>query len=222
MSTFPNSPRLLKGGIVVVDPESGSILRVITLQYNPDTVSRTLQLQSYTSTGGGAGSGDRGEALRLKGPPIETYKVEAELDATDALEVGDNTAGQLGIHPQLAVLEALCYPTSAQLIARNALSQAGTLEIAPIEAPLTLFVWSKNRIVPVRLTDFSVTEEAFDPLLNPIRAKVSLGLRVLNVDDLGFGHRGGSLYLAYQQQKEQLATQARAGTLAALGIGGLP
>src|SRR5450432_3522525 len=57
--------------------------------------------------------------------------------------------------------------------------------------PLTLFVWSKSRVVPVRVFDFSVTEEAFDPNLNPIRAKISLGLRVLNVDDLGFSHPGG-------------------------------
>ena len=62
----------------------------------------------------------------------------------------------------------------------------GTLEIVPAEAPLTLFVWSKNRMLPVRITEFSITEEAFDPALNPIRAKVSLGLRVLSVNDLGF------------------------------------
>ena len=55
-----------------------------------------------------------------------------------------------------------------------------------MQSPLTLFIWSKNRIMPVRLTDFSITEEAFDPNLNPIRAKVSLGMRVLSVNDVGF------------------------------------
>ena len=80
-----------------------------------------------------------------------------------------------------------------------------------MEAPLTLFVWSKNRIVPVRITDFSITEEAFDPALNPIRAKVSLGMRVLSVDDLGFDHKGGSLFMTYLQQKEQLAARDRIG-----------
>ena len=89
----------------------------------------------------------------------------------------------------------------------------GTLEIAPMEAPLTLFVWSKTRIVPVRLTEFSITEEAFDPALNPIRAKVSLGMRVLSVNDLGFDHKGGNLYLAYHQQKEQLAARSPASVL---------
>jgi hypothetical protein len=74
----------------------------------------------------------------------------------------------------------------------------------------------------VRLTDFSITEEAFDPNLNPIRAKVSLGMRVLNVDDLGFNAKGGSLFMAYQQQKEKLAAQSAGGALSALGIGGIP
>ncbi|MCS7002578.1 MAG: hypothetical protein NZ518_07010 [Dehalococcoidia bacterium] len=220
MTTFPLSPRLLKGGIVLIDPESSAIQRIIALQYNPDTVSRTLQVQGFT--GGTGGEANRSEALRLKGPPVETIKLDAELDATDQLEMADGVAVQVGIHPQLAALEILVYPTSAQLLANNALARSGTLEIAPMQAPLSLFVWSKNRIVPVRITDFSVTEEAFDPNLNPIRAKVSLGMRVLSVDDLGFNHKGGSLYMIYQQQKEALAALYRGGTLGALGIGGIP
>jgi hypothetical protein len=76
-------------------------------------------------------------------------------------------------------------------------------------------------VVPIRLTDFSVTEEAFDPNLNPIRAKVSLGMRVLSVNDLGFEHKGGSLYMTYQQKKEQLAKKFKQGTLGTLGVGGI-
>jgi hypothetical protein len=220
MTSFPGSPRLVKGGIVLIDPGSSAITRVIALQYNPDTVTRTLQVQGFT--GGTGGEANRSEALRLKGPPVETIKVDAELDATDQLEVADDTVTRVGIHPQLAALETLVYPTSAQLLANNALAQGGTLEIAPMETPLALFVWSKNRTVPVRITDFSVTEEAFDPSLNPIRAKVSLGLRVLSVDDLGFGHKGGSLYLIYHQQKEALVNLYRGAALGALGIGGIP
>ena len=90
-----------------------------------------------------------------------------------------------------------------------------------MEAPLTLFIWSKTRILPVRLTEFSITEEAFDPALNPIRAKVSLGaVAVLSVDDLGFAHRGGSFYLSYHQQKERLAALNQGGSLNVLGLGG--
>ena len=217
MATFPNSPRLLKGGIVLIDPNTGAVLRIIALQYNPDTLSRTLQVK-----GAGAEGGDRSEALRLKGPPVETIKLEVEIDAADQLEMADRQTAQLGIHPQLAVLETIVYPTSGQLTANNRLARAGTLEIAPMQAPLTLFIWSRSRVVPVRLTDFSVTEEAFDPALNPLRAKVSLSLRVLSVDDLGFDHRGGSLFMSYLQVKEQMAARNRGGAFSAFGITGLP
>lgn len=219
MSTFPNSPRLLKGGIVLIDPSSGAVQRIITLQYNPDTLTRSLQVQSVEAT-----TKDRSEALRLKGPPIETFKVEAELDATDRLEFPDQnqSAALFGVGPQLAALETIVYPTSQQLLTANSLAQSGTLEIAPMESPLTLFVWSKSRVVPVRITDCSVTEEAFDANLNPIRAKVSLGMRVLSVDDLGFDDKGGNLFMVYQQQKEKLAALNRNGTFRDLGIGGIP
>ncbi|HJR75343.1 MAG TPA: hypothetical protein VJ805_00145 [Nitrospiraceae bacterium] len=217
MSTFPNSPRLLKGGLVLIDPETAMVQRIIALQYNPDSLSRTLQIK-----GVGAESGDRSEVLRLKGPPVETIKVEAEIDGTDQLEFADAVATTVGIHPQLAALETIVYPTSGQLLANNALAQGGKLEIAPMETPLPLFVWSKTRIVPVRLTEFSVTEEAFDPALNPIRAKVSLGMRVLTVDDVGFSHKAGTLFMSYLQVKEQLAAQHQGGSLNVLGIGAIP
>jgi hypothetical protein len=216
MSTFPNSPRLLKGGIVLLDPETAAVRRIISLQYNPDTLTRSLQVQGVNAEGGG----DRSEVLRLKGPPVETIKLEAEIDATDQLEFPDQNANavEAGIHPQLAALEAIVYPTSEQLQSNHALSKAGTLEIIPMQSALTLFIWSRNRIIPVRLTDFSITEEAFDTNLNPIRAKVSLGLRVLSVNDVGFDAKAGSLYVIYQQQKERLAGLAPAGVLASFGI----
>jgi hypothetical protein len=219
MNTFPGSPRLLKGGIVLVDPDNGTILRVIPLQYNPDTLSRSLQIRGTTGE-----SADRVEALRLTGPPAETIKLEVEIDATDQLEFPNQntTTAQLGLHAQLAALEIIVYPDSARLQANNTLAQAGTLEIAPAQEPLTLFVWSKSRILPVRFTELSITEEAFDPSLNPIRAKISLGMRVLSVNDLPFDHKGNSLYLAYQQQKENLAKKSQGGNLNALGINGIP
>jgi len=205
----------------LIDPDTSAVRKIIVLQYNPDTVTRTLQVQAI-----GGETADRSEALRLKGPPVETIKLDAEVDVTDQLEFPDKSenrdAAQLGLHPHLAALETIIYPTSAQLLSNNALAQSGTLEIAPMESLLTLFVWSKSRIVPVRLTDFSVTEDAFDAALNPIRAKVSIGMRVLNVNDLGFSHKGGSLFMTYLQQKEQLATKNQGGALSALGIGGIP
>jgi hypothetical protein len=217
IATFPGSPPILKGGIVLIDPDSSAVLRIITLQYNPDTLSRTLQVQ-----GVGGSNSHRSEALRLTGPPVETIKLEAEIDATDQLEVADKTTVQSGILPQLAALETIIYPYSSQLVSNNTLSQMGTLEIAPMESALSLFIWNKNRILPVRLTDFSITEEAFDVNLNPIRAKVSLGMRVLNIDDLDYDHKGSSLYMSYQQNKERLAGMFAGGTLSQLGIKSIP
>ncbi|HEX6729786.1 MAG TPA: hypothetical protein VF074_07235 [Pyrinomonadaceae bacterium] len=218
MTTFPNSPRLLKGGIVLIDPNSSAVLRTITLQYNPDTLSRSLQIKAL------AEKGDRSDVMRLTGPPVETIKVDVEIDATDQLEFPDQNATfvELGIHPQLAALETIVYPANSQIQANNRLANAGTLEIVPMETPLTLFIWSKNRVLPVRLTDLSITEEAFDPNLNPIRAKVSLGMRVLSVNDLPFEHKGSSLFMSYHQQKEALAAKALGGTLNALGITRIP
>jgi hypothetical protein len=213
MSSFPGSPRLIKGGIVLIDPQSAAILKVITLQYNPDTLTRSLQVK-----GVGESTGNRSEALRLSGPSVETIKLEAEIDATDQMQVADSLTAQVGIQPQLSVLEAIVYPTSTQLINNNNLAKSGTLEIIPMETALTLFIWNKNRIIPVRITDFSITEEAFDVILNPVRAKVSLGMRVLSVDDLGFEHKGGSLFMNYLQNKEQLAGKFRQGSLGDLGI----
>ena len=218
MTTFPNSPRMIKGGIVLIDPDTAVVRRIIVLQYNPDTLSRSFQPQTVKE------SGDRSEAMRLTGPPVETIKLDAEIDATDQLEFPDQnrTVVEFGIQPQLAALETIVYPTSSQLLSNNSMAQAGMLEILPMMSALPLFIWSKSRIVPVRITDFSVTEEAFDPSLNPIRAKVSLGMRVLSVTDLGFDNKGGSLFMAYQQQKEQLAAKSLGGALSLLGIRGIP
>jgi hypothetical protein len=202
---------------VLLDPDTGALRKIIALQYNPDSLSRSFQIK-----GTGPEGGDRSEALRLKGPPVETIKLECEIDATDQLEVADRQSTQLGIQPQLATLETLAYPTSQQLQANQRMADRGELEIVPMQAPLVLFVWSKTRVLPVRLTELSITEEAFDPALNPIRAKVSLGLRALSVDDLGFSHRGGTLFMSYLLQKEQLAAQNAGAGFAALGLTGLP
>jgi hypothetical protein len=197
-----------------MDPESGRVLRVIALQYNPDSLTRSLQVQAVGETG------DRSQALRLKGAAVETIRLEAEIDATEFLDdpASNPNAVALGIHPQLAALEDLVHPAADDLQANDALAGAGVLEVLPLEAPLTLFVWSKQRVVPVRVTDVSVTEEAFDAGLNPIRAKVTLSLRVLSVDDLGFKHRGGTLFMAYLRNKEALAAASKSVPLSQLGV----
>lgn len=206
MTTFPRSPRLLKGALVSFDLPNPKPA-VIVFQYNPDTLSRTLEAQT-----GGEGA----NALRIKGAPVETIKLDIELDATDQLE---QSAAVTGLHPQLAAIEVLIYPKSALVIANTALLNAGTIEILPPQAPFTLFIWGPKRVLPVRLTEFSITEEAYDPQLNPIRAKVSLGLRVLSYNDLPAANPGYHLFLAHQIVKETMAAIARTSSLDAAGAG---
>jgi hypothetical protein len=194
------SPRLQKGAILSLDPTTGVPQGLISLQYNPESITRSLKPQTAGE------QPDRSEIFRLTGPPIETIKCTVEIDATDLLAAGDSNTVSFGIQPQLAALELLVYPPSAELIANEVLTLLGTIEILPMQSALTVFVWSKSRITPVRITDIEITEEAFDPQLNPIRAKVALGMRVLNVNDVGFLNPAGALYMVYQVQKEALAT----------------
>jgi hypothetical protein len=192
---------LRKGAILVLEPNTGIPLNTIDFQYNPESIKRNLQPQSVGD------QPDRTEVLRLKGPPIETISCEIEIDATDKLAAQDATTVAVGIQPQLSVLELLVYPSSGLLIANEVLSLVGTIEILPMSSNLTLFAWGSNRVTPVRLTAIEIAEEAFDPQLNPIRAKVSLSMRVLNVNDVGFLNPAGAMYMAYQIGKESMAAR---------------
>lgn len=201
MSMISNFPRLLKGAIVALDSNAAQIVSTIPFQFNPETLTRTLQVFAATE-----GETDRSESLRIKGAPKETIRLEVEFDSTGPLSDSDQkTAVEVGIYAQLSALETLIYPQSSHV--KQVMQQAdrGILEIAPLEAPMSLLVWGKKRILPVRLTDFSITEEAYDVNLNPIRAKVSLSLQVLNYDHLPWNQRGSKLFLAHHQEKERLA-----------------
>lgn len=203
MSTFPEAINPVRGGFVLVDPDSGRVKQTIPFQYNPETLTRTLQPRGIGNGQGGVGDepGDRLEVLRLKGPPHESFKFDAEFDATDAPEKYPD-----GLHPVLSALELSIYPTVSQLKLEDQLAQQGQIEVAPAESPLMVLVLGRRRVVPVRVTTFSITEEMFDAALNPIRVKVSVGVRVLTVDDLGHQHKGGVLYLTYHGQKENFAS----------------
>lgn len=208
MSASPPSPLLLRGAIVAVSPLS-PLATVTAFQYNPTTLSRTLEVQMA-----GGEAGERVESLRFSGAPREAISLEIELDATDHLERAAPSAVAFGIHPQLAALETLVYPTSATVVANTILSAVGTIEIVPPAAPLTLFIWGPRRVVPVRITSFSIVEEAFDVNLNPIQAKVSLGLQILSYNDLLASSPGYHVFLAHQVAKETMAALGTGATLA--------
>jgi hypothetical protein len=213
MGAFPNSPRLLKGALIGLDPGK-PLASVIVFQYNPDTMTRRLDARS---TGGGE-SADKSEAFRLTGPPKETITLSVEVDAADQLEQASPLAVASGVYPALSALEMLLYPRSAMVIANAALAQVGNLEIIPPEAPLTLFIWGPQRVVPVRLTSFSITEQAYDTALNPILAKVDLTLLVLSYFDLKITNPGYMLFLAHQIAKEIMATTNVANSVQNIGV----
>lgn len=215
MTAFPGSPRLVKGALIGIDPLDPARTAVV-FQYNPDTMTRRLEARAVT------GEGDRGEAQRLTGPPKETITLSVEIDATDQLEQGDPLATTTGLHPALAALELMLYPKSSVVIANTVLSLVGTIEILPMEGPFVLFVWGTQRVLPVRLGSVTITEEAHDPLLNPIRAKADLSLEVLSYQNLGMLHPGHWLFLSHQMAKEGLARLNVGADARSVGSGGLP
>lgn len=209
MSSFPGSPRLQKGAIVGIDPVM-PVPTIVVFQYNPDTMTRTLSVNAT------AGEADMGEAFRIKGPPQESIRVELEIDATDQLERAEFPAVGMGVYPTLSSLETLLYPKSVNVMINEALLSAGMIEIVPPEAPMILFAWGAKRVLPVRITEMSITEEAYDPSLNPTRARITLGLRVLTYNDLGLTHPGGVIFMAHQILKETMSAIGTATNLPAL------
>jgi hypothetical protein len=218
VTTFPGAPKTLKGGLILMDAEGKAVLRTVVFQYNPDTLARTVAPRAAK-----AESGDRLEALRLIGPPIETIKVEIELDATDRLEHPDQNPETVknGIAPELADLETIISPATGDVLSANRMAEIGTLEVLPLPSPLVLLVLGVGRTIPVRVTDMAVVEEAFDTQLNPVRAKVSLSLRALSTDDLPMGSKGAELFLAHARRREQLAAR-KPPNIQALGLKAMP
>ncbi len=209
MTNIQVSPKVLKGALVGIDPSTKLVVSTLVFQYNPETLTRTLQPQ----IAGGEDSA-RTEALRLEDAPIETIKLDIELDATDRLEKAESTAVTLGVYPELAALETLIYPRVTQIAARMTAASLGTIEIIPVEAPMTLLIWGIKRVLPVRINNFNITEEAYDVNLNPIRAKVTLDLRVLSYNDLPWGSFGSKLFLVHHTIKQVMAAVGSVSSLA--------
>nr|MDT0659428.1 hypothetical protein [Micromonospora sp. DSM 115978] len=215
MTGLSRSPRTTRGAIVGLDP-ANPLASVVVFQYNPDEMTRSLQARTPSDTGTGV---PRTDALRLHGAPVESITLRVEIDAADQLAAGDSLAAGLGVYPQLSALEMLLYPKSAVVLRNTVLALAGTIEVVAPAAPLTLLVWGIKRVVPVRLTSFSLTEQAYDPDLNPIRARVDLGLQVLSYNDLTLDNPGRYVFLAHQVVKEAMATIGSASAIATVGSG---
>jgi hypothetical protein len=174
----------------------------IIFQYNPDTITRTITPKYVTK-----GAESKEETFQIKSAPSESISVDVEFDATDQLEQpeANPTTVHFGINPQLAALETILYPPLDQMTTNASQAEAGTTEIVPPTGPLTLFVFGASKILPVKISQYTTTEEAYDTNLNPIRAKVAIKMDVLTYTDLHQSQRAFSLYQANHISKEVLA-----------------
>jgi hypothetical protein len=202
MPTSRPGPPFLKGAIVAVDPATNSSPVTIAFQYNPQKVSRTLAPKKPPTEQSSSNE------QRFEYAPNETFSIsDVMIDAADQLERGDANARDVGIYPQLDALETLLYATSQRVTTDNKLLDEGQVEIAHHDPLLTLFVWGAKRVVPVELTRVAIEEQIFDTQLNPVRAQVTLEMRVLNYADFGRKDKGYSLFMAYHKSKERLAAK---------------
>jgi len=213
-SNYPRSPKLLKGALVELsEPFLGPVPNVIVFQYNPETLSRTMRPWQPPA-------GQEGLPNNRAQPfdPEESFSVTLELDATDGLEEGAAVAVAYGVADRIAALEMLLYPVDDQgSVLGQALGSLGGLTsyVPRGSVPVVLFVWGPGRILPVRLTSFSVDEQAFSPTLFPLRATVTVGLQVLTPET--FERPGHELsaseklaVVAYKYTRAQKEVLARA------------
>ncbi len=208
MSTtgYSRSPRLLKGALIYFGaPMLIPLPNIIVFQYNPESMTRTLKPFQANDNGAGEGSGQRGQGARsLSQPcdPQESFSLALELDASDALERPEShpVAMVSGIADRLAAIEMLMYPPEENGgllsgIASLSVSASGggfslgggassAMDTKPRRVPIVLFFWGPGRIVPVRVTSLSIEEQQYAPTLYPLRAKATIGLDVLSLEDL--------------------------------------
>jgi hypothetical protein len=207
----PLRPNVQKGALAVYPTQTpgSQPSRVIVFQFNPDTMKRTLAHRAPPAPTGGNTGGAREDVLRVAGPPVETISITVEMHAGDQLAdpASNQMVAEKGLHPVLATLELLMYPPTQSAMQIQQAAASGRVQVNPADLPLVLLVWGRSRVVPVKLTSFAVTEDAFDTRLNPISAKVELGLQVLTYVELADSSVGRDAFIAYQQGKENLAAQ---------------
>ena len=213
MPNRARGPCTLKGAFVTVDPANPSP-QVISFQYNPATLKRSLQPRQI-----GGEEGDRSAAVRFIGAPVQTITVEIQIDVTDQLQDGDPVARALGALPQLAALELLVYPSPDKIAQIQSQLNDGVMEVAPLTAPRTLFVWGAKRVLPVRINSYEITEEIFDGKLNPINATVTIAMRVLTYSDLAFGNPEYVDFMSYHHSLiDSAGRRPPPAPLASLGV----
>jgi hypothetical protein len=194
---------LIKGMLAsFADPLLGGLPTIVVFQYNPTEVTRVFSVEGAAESAAPSGS-----ALSAVRPAPENYTLKLEFDATDGLEHGGPLTAAFGISPRLAAVEMLMQPVGSSLLGNlvGALlgGKAGAA-VPPGKLPLTLFMWGPGRITPVRLTSLTITETAFDELLNPIHASADLSFTVLRESDLGSGQTFARAAARYYQGSREV------------------
>lgn len=179
------SPKFEKGALVqLVKDLVGVVPNVIPFQYNPEKLSRSLTPWNPFEVD----QTQRGAQAPTVQPfdPKESFNLTLEIDATNDMEDDNPVANLVGIADRLAALKKLTLPSQGLIgdlvaSARALVGKASEQAFRPT-VPVVLFVWGPGRILPVRITSFSVDETLFSPSLHPIQATVTLGLEVLTPD----------------------------------------
>jgi len=175
----------------------GPVPNIVAFQFNPETISRTMNFPPDASAIP-AKSGQE-EPNQASSPPTETFSITAYFSAAD--DMGGSAAEQIiprlfGVGPQLAALEKMVYTEGGMIseaigAAVDAIGDAlglgrdtdPTVPVPRQETPRILFIWGTSRILPVKITSMTIDEEKYDPLLNPVQAKVTIGLSILSFPD---------------------------------------
>jgi hypothetical protein len=192
-NTSPLAPLLLKGAFIRLDETAiGAVPQIIVFQYNPESLSRKFKPYEAPAKDK-AGEKPDPSARAAPYDPEEEMDIAVEFDATDDLEQPEShpIAVLAGVADRIAALEMLMYPSDELGLLSSAISSlAGALGLGgggveipkDREVPVVLLTWGPGRVVPVKITSFSVEEQAFNPALYPIRAKVTVGVKVLTED----------------------------------------
>jgi hypothetical protein len=208
---YSRRPKLLKGAIVqFIEMPIVPLPNIIIFQYNPETLSRSLAPWDRTSKAGEhtamVADDDKEHTFVEPFHPDETFSVSLLIDATDALETEEPVAMVTGVADRMAALEMLLYPQTdglgGGLTMDVTVSLGGPGADAQLDAsaetieklkqakkpkvPVVLFIWGPGRIVPVRLTKIDIEEQAWNQLLYPTRAKVTVGMKVITSEALAW------------------------------------
>lgn len=184
-SGYSKSPNVVPGAFVqLVEDIIGLIPNIVAFQYNPATISRTLEPWNALEVD----RNSQGAQSPTVQPfdPQEKFSFSLDLYATDGMEQGNPLATVSGVAPQIAALKKLTQPTEGLLgdlvASANALarSDAGATERPSV--PIVLMILGPGIIYPVRITSFSVEQKEFNPLLYPTQATVQVEVAVLTPD----------------------------------------